>query len=305
MDAVQWTAVRVSLPQAVDAALVDGHGLAAVSPATARWLRASVRRLVAYLGFEPEVDRLSPREVDGWVRYEASRGNSAVYVNSLLRALKTLYSRLQVNGIVGSNPAGPVRFVAEPRPSPKGVLEEDYRAMWAAAADGRDRAMLAVLWESGCRLGGLLSLRVDRMERWTAAGGWEQFALMAVEKGDRPRMVYVGRSRAESEALSAWLSDRPSLGPPDVFLAYDVPLRPLSAVSAQYRLRWMKSAAGIPRSRRCNAHAFRHAFAQRMLDEGKDLAAVSAWLGHASPEFTAKVYAQRPEWALRARFFEA
>ncbi len=40
-----------------------------------------------------------------------------------------------------------------------------------------------------------------------------------------------------------------------------------------------------------------------MLDEGEDLAAVSAWLGHHSPEFTAAVYARRDERRLREKMF--
>lgn len=298
-----WTAVSLTVSQAVEPALTDRHGLVAVSPATARWLRASARRLVGFLGGDRQVDQVTPREVSDWVQWEFGRGVSAVYANSLLRGIKTLYSRLQKNGIVSSNPAAPVRFMAEPRPSPRGVLPDDYVAMTAATNCARDRAILAVLWDSGCRLGGLLSMRVDRMERWDGPGGWPQFALLVTEKGNRPRVVYVGRSEWEGRALGAWLDERPALGPAGVFLAFDTPLRVMSAVAVQHVLRRLRQAAGIPKGRPTNAHSFRHGFAQRMLDEGEDLAAVSQWLGHHSPEFTAARYAVRPEWALRAKYF--
>lgn len=302
-DLQMWSAVHVSLMEAANLARADRSGVVVISPATERWLRASARRLAGFLGGDRELDRVTPREVQAWVQWEFGRGVSAVYVNSLLRGVKTLYGRLQKNGIVSVNPAEPVRFVAEPRLSPKGILEDDYRAMASAATNSRDRAILAVLWDSGCRLGGLLSMRVDRMERWNGPGGWPQFALLVVEKGDRPRMVYVGRSEVEGRALAAWLDARPAMGPPGIFLAFDVPLRVMSAVAVQHVLRRLRQAARIPKDRPSNAHSFRHGFAIRMLDEGEDLAAVSQWLGHHSPEFTAARYAVRPEWALREKFF--
>ncbi len=43
---------------------------------------------------------------------------------------------------------------------------------------------------------------------------------------------------------------------------------------------------------RFNPHAFRHAFARDMLDNGADLATVSQLLGHRSIETTARFYAR-------------
>lgn len=298
-----WTCAEVSLRASVDLAAVDGHGLVAVTPATVRWLRGSVRRLVDFLGEDRGVDQVTPREVSAWVQFELGRGRSPVSVNSNLRGVKTLFSRLARNGVVGTNPAEPVKFVKEPPLRPRAVSEKDYLAMRAAASCARDRAILDVLWASGCRLAGLASMRVDRMERWREDDGRECFALLVTEKFQKSRWVYVGRDALQAEGLAAWLAERPAGSGPWLWLAFAPPFGRLAAGSVQGVLRRCRLEAGIADGRPASAHAFRHAFAQRMLDEGVDLAAVSQMLGHHSPEFTATVYARRDERRLREKYF--
>lgn len=298
-----WTAASLSLVSAVELALVDQHGLQAVTKATHRWLVGAVRRYVDYVGHEPAVEQVAPREVAAWVRHELDRGLAATSVNSNLRAMKTLYSRLQRNGVVGFNPAEPVPFVPEPPPDPKAIAKEDYLLLRSTATNSRDVALLDVLWSSGCRLGGLLSMRLDRMERWHDDQGRECFALYVVEKFDKPRWVYVGREKLQGDGLTAWLAERPQTSLPWLWLAFETPPRRMASQTVESVLRKLRKVSGIPSVRPTNAHAFRHAFAIRMLDEGNDLAAVSAWLGHHSPEFTAAVYAVRAETELRRKMF--
>lgn len=303
-----WILAPVTLRDSVDLAIVDRFGLPAVSAATARWLRYAVERLVGYLGDDLAVDRVTPQTVAAWVEHEAGRLTragaplAATGINSNLRAIKTLYSRLQHIGVAGSNPAMPVRFLPEPPLLPHAIAETDYLAMRAVATNSRNRAILDVLWSSGCRLGGLLSMRVDQMQRWQQQG-MDRFALLVEEKGRKRRYVYVGRDRLQSEGLSEWLNDRPATAGPWLWLAFARPYGPLARPTVEGVLRQLRLAADIPADRPTSAHSFRHAFALRMLDLGADLSAVSAWLGHYSPEFTATVYARRSEEQLREKFF--
>jgi integrase/recombinase XerD len=301
-EVLTWELAPVRLSAAVDLAVIDRHGLAAVSPATVRWLRAAVRRLLTHLGRDIAVEELTPLQVQAWVQAEDARGLAAVSTNSQLRAIKTLYSRLQKNGVIGHNPAQPVSFLAEPPARPRAIARDDYLAMRQAAGHARDRAILDVLWASGCRLGGLISMRVDRMERWRQDGR-ACYALLVVEKFSRPRWVYVGREAAESAALAEWLGERPLVGGPWLWLSFANPYGQLAAPTVEGLLRRLRIAAGIPAERPCSAHTFRHAYAIRMLDEGEVPAAVSAWLGHHSPEFTMAMYVRRSERQLREKYF--
>lgn len=290
------------LEDAVDAAIWDEFGLRRVSLTTARLMRYSMSRLAAFWPGD-SLAKLSPADVAAWVEYERGRNISPITVNSYLRAVKTVMSRLEKMGKIKSNPAQPVPFLKEPPTDPKAISREDYMAMRQAAKHSRDRAILDVLWASGCRLGGLLSMRVDRMQHWKE-GERHCYALYVVEKFDRPRWVYVGREQHEGESLAEYLKERPPSADPALFIAMARPFAGIAYQTVQSLMRSLRKAAGIPSHRPAHAHAFRHAFALRMLDEGEDLAAVSSWLGHATPEFTARVYAVRSETALRLKYFK-
>lgn len=291
------------LSQAAARAAMDESGLPGVSPATAKWFKGSVKRLVEFLGGDSPAAAVRPVDIREWQWAEVEKGVAGVTVNSYLRGVKTVYARLVKQGELESNPAAGVKFLSELPPRPKAISEADYLAMREAADCARDRAIVDVLWASGCRLGGLLAMRVDALEQWEGPDGSHRFALLVVEKGQKGRWVYIGRDRLQGEGLWAYLEERPAAESSRLFLTTVRPWSPLSGPAAQHVLMKLKRAAGIPKERPANAHSFRHAFAMRMLDEGLDLPAVSAMLGHHSPEFTGAVYVVRSERQLRQKYF--
>lgn len=141
-------------------------------------------------------------------------------------------------------------------------------------------------------------MNVNQIDNWYGEQG-QCYAIPVTEKGNRQRYVYI--KGAATYYLSRCLKERPSTRSNALFLSHSNERLTRSALSS---LMWrLKQDAGIPAHEPASAHAFRHAFAIRQLDEGYDLAVVSQWLGHSNPEFTAKVYCVRSEQELRRRFF--
>lgn len=298
-----WVQSSTPLSNAVSYATANQYGIVDISPTTVKWMQYALSRLSKFLG-EMDLTAVNAHDVNNWLTYEAGRNVAPNTVNSYLRAIKTLYSRLQRNGITGTNPAQSIKPYPEPAPSPKAISQADYHALLTAVSNSRDKAIFATLWATGCRVGGLLSMRIDKMERWHENGRL-QFALYVVEKGrngkKKPRWCY--SKGEEALALDTWLNERPTALTPSIFTTHrkrePTPIKQ-GAVSSIFRK--ARTKANITQ-RPSNPHSFRHAFAIRNLDDGHDLAIVSQWLGHHSPEFTAKVYAVRSESALRAAYF--
>lgn len=292
---------RYLLTDAAGLAAVDQYGIATVSRATARWFRQSIERLTRHCVAE-FVDEVRPLDVARWIEAERGGAIKAVTINSFLRGCKTVFSRLKRGGMIEHNPAEPVPFLREPRLSVKAISERDYLAMRAMATCVRDAAILDVLWSSGCRIGGLLSMRVDKLEAWVAADGRNCYALEVIEKFSQPRIAYVGRGRLQGDGLAAWLEARPLAASPSLWLTMSAKPRPMAPSTIEGVIRQLRIAAGVD-GRPSHAHSFRHAFALRLLDEGEDLAAVSDLLGHHDPSFTARRYAIRTESQLREKYF--
>lgn len=250
-----------------------------------------------------EITAVSPQHIRQFITNAQGRNLSPVTVNSYLRAIKTYYGLLTKHGIIGHNPAQHIPFTQEPPRRHRAISKSNYRAMINAADNARDKAIIATLWATGARLSGLISMdaSTDKLDHWHSKNGRSCYAMLVTEKFGKSRWVYMKGKPARY--MDDWLRERPLTICPALFLTNRAPHR-LTTIGAQHVLRKARITANIPPGQNTNAHAFRHAFAIRMLNKGYDLAVVSQWLGHSSPEFTAKVYAVRSERELRNIYFK-
>lgn len=288
------------LSDAAGRAALNRAGVPDVTPATARWFHSSLNRLGRFVG-DLHIDELTPQLIYEW-HVSLLVTASAVTANSYLRAVRTVFSRLTQFGYLAANPAAGVPYAKEPMRRPKAVSQETYEKLRAAADSSRDLAIIDMLWSTGCRLAGLRSMLLDNIELWEQSGEL-RIAVMVTEKFGASRYVYA-RS-PQSDSLRAWLDDRPKVEHSHVFvsLSHQTYGAPLSDDGVQGILWRLRQRAAIPREVPANAHAFRHAFAIRMLDQGHDISAVAAFMGHTDPAFTAKVYVIRREDELRRKYF--
>lgn len=288
-----------SLLAALNLAVVNPHGFPAVAPSTKRAMTAVISLFVDFWG-DMEITAVTPQHIAAFLADCQTRDLSPITVNSYLRFLKTFYGLLQKHAISGHNPAQHINFKPEPPPRHRAISRSAYKKL-RRYADTRDKAIIDTLWATGARLGGIISMNAaaGQLDHWLDKNGRNCYAIFVTEKFGKSRWVYLKGKQAQS--LHNWLSIRPSSFDKALFLTNRNPHR-LTGPAIQHILRKARILAGNPPN--ANAHAFRHAFAIRMLDKGHDLAVVSQWLGHSSPEFTAKVYAVRSEKELRRAYFE-
>ena len=182
------------------------------------------------------------------------------------------------------------------RPVPKGFDRDEVEKLLATTegttpADCRDRAVLMILATCGLRAGEVGALRVDDID-WERdmlrvfrpkTGRTDHFPLApAVGNAVMDYLLKVRPDRARDRAL---------------FLTLSAPFRPLTSGATGMIVNSRARRVGITGKRR-GAHAFRHAAAQRLVDEGCGLKTVGDFLGHSSPGATA-TYAKVDLAALR------
>ncbi len=283
------------LSQAATLAAPDRYGIIDISPHTIRWMRSAVVSLTASAG-DMEITAVSAQNIWQWREAALTDGMTIVTANGYLRALRTMYSRLQRNGTSGHNPASAIRPLPSPPPSPRAISKTDYRLLLNSTETARDTAIIDTLWATGCRAGELIGMNIGQLEQWRQNGRWAA-SVCVTGKGGRQRYVYWDGDAVAS--LQCWLAIRPPSRCPALFLTNRG--RHFTGGGFSTTIRGIRAKAG--KLKRTNPHAFRHAFAIRKLNAGYDLATVSQWLGHSSPEFTAKIYCIRSEAELRNRFF--
>jgi site-specific recombinase XerD len=142
----------------------------------------------------------------------------------------------------------------------------------------RDRALIALLWRTGLRIGEALALQPSDV---VAAKGTVR---VANGKGSKSRTVGI-----DDDALAVverWLDVRRCLGingKQPVFCT----LKGGRLSGQQVRAMLGRRTAKAGLERRVNPHAFRHTLTAEWREEGRDLVEIQDQLGHASLDGTA------------------
>jgi site-specific recombinase XerD len=137
----------------------------------------------------------------------------------------------------------------------------------------RDYAILQLLWTYGVRGGQVRALRLEEID-WVR----NQILFKAAKHG---KDVRVPMTLEVGEAVLDYLRNgRPACSFPEVFLTSCAPYRPLphsNSLSDLVERRLRAAGIDLPSA---GAHAFRHCFATRMLQQGRPLKAIADMLGH-------------------------
>ncbi|MGI9177909.1 MAG: tyrosine recombinase [Pirellulales bacterium] len=205
-------------------------------------------------------------------------GYAASTVARKLASMRSFYSFGQREGWVRSNPAKPLRSPRKPRKLPKFLTGDEISRLLAApqaAAPGglRDRAILEVMYSSGCRVRELVGIDDADLDLRNAT-------VRIRGKGRRERLGIVG-SHAQA-AARAWLAARPTPAgkPPSTArpLFTNKFGRRLSVRGVARLLEKHLATAGL--AGKASPHTLRHSFATHLLDAGADIRSVQDLLGH-------------------------
>ncbi len=131
------------------------------------------------------------------------------------------------------------------------ISKEEVEKLVQAAYTARDRALILLLYESGCRIGEVLSLRIKSVS-------FDQYGAQLIVNGKTgSRRV---RIAASAPALSTWLDNHPGRDNPDspVWISTGSTNwgQPLTYPSVLSMLKKLKSRAGL--AKRIYPHLFRH-----------------------------------------------
>jgi integrase/recombinase XerD len=242
--------------------------------------RRDLRDFAAWLAGRPPVT-LTVRDLGDYLAALAKKGLARASIARQAATLKTFYAFLQLEGVVAESPAELITAAKRDDAIPGTLSPAQVDRLLASPAgssprDRRDRALLELLYATGCRASEVSSLRladVHLAESFCTCRG----------KGDKERVVPLGR-RAIA-AMREWLD-----GPRQAFAARAAGQPAWAVLSARgNRLSRMRiweivrlhaDAAGVPSD--IGPHTLRHSFATHLVAGGVDLRHVQEMLGHAS-----------------------
>lgn len=176
-----------------------------------------------------------------------------------------------------------LRMKNEGRILPEELLtEEEVKRLAEAAESPRDRAFVLTLYESGCRVGELTSLRVKHVQ-------FDKYGAVLIVNG-KTGMRRV-RTIASSPALAAWMNNHPDHANPNAplwtLIGNTNHGREMDRDTAAALIRRLASKVGL--KKRVNPHMFRHSRASHLANVMTE-AQMKTYLGWVPGSDMASVY---------------
>lgn len=199
-------------------------------------------------------------------------------ISTKLSVLKSFFGWLTAEEILARDPTTRIKPPKKEKRLPKALTIEELEMLREACGNVRQRAMIEVMYATGCRLSEVYGMdRVDVDQN--------RQSCKVIGKGNKEREVFF--SFKAMFHMKKYLASRDDITP-SLFVTERKPHRRLSRRGIQLEINKIAEAAGI--SKHVTPHTLRHTFATLTLNNGADLVAVQELLGHENPA-TTQIYA--------------
>lgn len=228
--------------------------------------------------------KLSDHEAGEFIDWVISTEYSDHYKNAILSACRGFYRWLRAKRQILENPFDGMGRFRVRQNLPTVCTEKEILALIRAAKTPVDRAVIEILYATGCRVSELCSIDLKEVS-------FDARHIKILGKWRRERMILF--NEAASRAIRDYLPHRAATlkrnGRP-VHLAapllVNVHGTRITPVRVEKNLKVMARAAGV--SERVTPHAIRHSFATHLLNRGADLYALMQLLGHRNIQATVR-----------------
>lgn len=260
---------------------IEAIQLQGLSDKTWKNHRTAMNSLVACTGDLP-IQLLTLDHIVQWKMYMTDRGNSASTISHNLGRLRNILrfcSSRRMNVL-------DYRDVTLPKvihKMPTYVYSEEVKAMIDATDNLRDKAIMACLFSTGCRISELLNLNREDIR------GDE---VMVTGKGSKTRMVFI--EPTAMRYLQDYLESRKDHLTP---LFVSGQRRRITVQRVEQFVHDCADAAGIDKN--ITPHSFRHGFATDLVKNGADIISVKDMMGHNSIQ-TTQIYTHMSNPHLRS-----
>lgn len=191
-----------------------------------------------------------------------------------LTIISAFYAWLVREEILLKSPTVKIKTPKIPKRLREGLTIEELEIVRESCNTLRQRALVEILYSTGCRLSELSALNISDVD-------WQDMSIIVFGKGSKERKVFL--SYKALYHLKRYLKSRNDKC--DALIVSErQPIRRLTNRGIQYQIDKIEQVADI--SRPMTPHVMRHTFATLAMDAGIELADLQHLLGHSNPATT-------------------
>ncbi len=229
-----------------------------------------------------DISAINKEDIVSYIEFCYDSGFSKSTIERKTASIKTFFKFLYNRDYIPANPAANLIYPRKNRRLPVFLFDSEIDKILdftpVSFSDFRDRALMSLLYSTGCRISEVLGADISSVNR-------ESRRMKVYGKGRAERYVFI--TDDAMTALSQYFNER--------LKKFGVLTDPLFVNCAGSRLsergafkvvKIRSAKAGL--GGRVSPHTFRHSFATELLNRGADLRAVQEMLGHRSLSSTQK-----------------
>lgn len=233
--------------------------------------------LIRHLG-DVDVGQVTLDQLKQYIAKDMDRLKPSTVCNRV-RAIKSLFKWIHMEGYVNANPARKLREPKEGKRIPKSIPEEMIEEIRESCVTPLEHVLVELFYTTGCRIGEVYGLNRNSID-------WENRSIYVIGKGDKEREVYFSTRCAIW--LKRYIKSRKDLD--TALIVTERAPRRMAIAQIRYVVKRIAKRADID-GLNIYPHKFRHSFAMHLLDNGADMGFIQEMLGHAKIE-TTQIYAQ-------------
>lgn len=216
-------------------------------------------------------ENVTPNDIRVYLyMYQKERGISNRSLEKVRGCIATFYRWMQVEGYIDKNPCIAIPTIKYEKKPKTPCSQIDLEYLRKACETKKQKAILEVLYSTGCRVGELVILKKSDID-------WNKKSVHLFGKGKKHRTSFLN-AKAEV-ALKEYLESREDDND-WLFVSDRKPYGQMHVCGIQKIIRGISERADSKVAKKVTPHILRHTMATRMVENNSDLISVQKILGH-------------------------
>ena len=208
--------------------------------------------------------------------YVECEGIKPSTANTKVAYLQSFFKWMVDEEIIDKDPSRKLTQVRLPKRLRNSLTIEEIEKLRLACIDTRERALLELLFSTGCRLSEVVGINVEDLN-------YQELSIRVIGKGNKERIVYFN-TKAKVH-IENYIKERPGYSEA-LFVTSKKPYKRVGCRGIQLIINKIADRAGFDKS--VFPHLFRHSMATLTLQNGASIITIQKLLGHCNVTTTEK-----------------